>query len=390
MSAPARHRLSSGQLQLLEQVARGQDQQAAVPSLKIPAQEYLDPLRFDLERRAIFERAPILVASSGLLATPGSYARTQVLDMPVLLTRDKQGVLRAFANVCMHRGTMLCTDVDPKIGGRIVCPYHAWTYGLDGKLIGVPKREAFPELDLSEHNLVELPAMEVGGLIWIGLKPGADLDFSEVAGSFAEDMDGMGLGDAHVFRRKTYQLNANWKLVQETMLDRYHVTRLHRDSVGRYFEDVPETSDMVGPHVRAVSGRLNFSLDDIDEDFAVSRRRTAFGYVSYPTGAIVASPRYISLCIVRPLSVERTDVDFYLLAPEPPADVEAEGKLDASFELMDQVFGKEDFWAAELGQQGLSSGVLTDVLTGGMERRIVMFRDVILDRIAEYERAQFQ
>jgi glycine betaine catabolism A len=129
----------------------------------------------------------------------------------------------------------------------------------------------------------------------------------------------------------------------------------------------------------------NFSADDIHDDFEVVRERGVFGYAIYPQGAIVVSPRYVSLCVMRPISVGRTDVDYVMLITDPPADALAEQKLEKSWDLMNIGFGKEDFWAAELGQKGLSTGSLTEVSLGGLEIRIKMFHDAINARVSAYQ-----
>jgi hypothetical protein len=159
------------------------------------------------------------------------------------------------------------------------------------------------------------------------------------------------------------------------------VLRLHQNTLAKFYDDSPEVSDMIGPHVRSTSSRLDFKPQDISEDFEVVRRKAVFGYILYPTGAIVVSPRYVSLCIPRPVSVDRTDVDYVMLITDKPADEASEQKLEQSFELMDRAFGKEDFWAAELGHKGIASGAIEEMVIGGLERRVQMFHEVLDDRL---------
>ena len=379
-----RHRLSDGQLRKLTEVT-GYEEAAPEFIETIPASEYTDPARFELEKEAFFFNAPFLVGTSAYLPNPNMSFTEEVLGVPILVTRDKEGVVRAFLNVCRHRGTILSTACEPVKGSRISCPYHAWTYALNGQLTGVPKEDTFPGFNKAKYGLVPLPCVEAGGLIYVGLRPGVDLDFSDVTTELADDLNGIGMGDMQVYRKATYHLKANWKLLMDTMLDKYHVQRLHQNTLAKYFDDTAEIGDLVGPHVRSTSTRSNFNPENISPDFDVMRWTSVFGYAIYPVGAIVVSPRYVNLCVMRPIAVDRTDVDFVMLITDPPADDRSKQKLDESFELMDVAFGKEDFWAAELGQKGLASGAIDHMLVGGLERRIQLFREVLHKRLAEYE-----
>jgi phenylpropionate dioxygenase-like ring-hydroxylating dioxygenase large terminal subunit len=378
-----RHRLSDSQMQALAEIPNSREAGIKLGA-SIPARHYTDPQRFEFEKAAIFFREPMLVGPSAYLPKPNTYFSQEILGVPVLLTRDQAGQVRAFLNVCRHRGTVLCPDPGTQSQARLVCPYHAWTYALDGRLVGVPREDVFIGLDRSRHRLVELPCREAGGLIYVGLKADAQPDFSIVDGMLAQDLAGMGMPDMQIFRKTTYELKANWKLLMDTMLDKYHVLRLHQNTLAKFFDDAPEVCHMMGPHVRSASGRRNFVADDVNEDFEIARRRTVFGYAIYPQGAIVVSPRYVSLCVMRPVSVSRTDVDYLMLITDPPSDEEDRQKLEESWALMDIGFGKEDFWAAELGQKGLASGAVCELLLGGLENRIKMFHDAMSGRIAAY------
>jgi Rieske 2Fe-2S family protein len=380
-----RHRLSDSQMQALAEVPGSRESEIKLGA-RVPATNYTDPTRFELEKAAIFFSEPMMVGPSAYLPKPNTRFTEEILGTPLLVTRDAAGKVHAFLNVCRHRGTLLCTEKGTQSGARMVCPYHAWSYSTDGRLVGVPREEVFIGLDRGNHSLVELPAKEAGGLIYVGLKPGVDIDFSDVDGMLAADLTGLGMPDMTVYRKTTYKLEANWKLLMDTMLDKYHVQRLHQNTLAKFFDDSPEVSHMIGPHVRSASGRKNFVPTDINEDFEIARRRAVFGYAIYPQGAIVVSPRYVNLCVMRPIGINRTDVDYLMMITDEPADEESRQKLEASWDLMDIGFGKEDFWAAELGQKGLASGAVSELLLGGHEHRIKMFHDAMNERLEAYQR----
>ena len=111
----------------------------------------------------MIRRAPQYVGLSSRLPGPGSYATDDATGIPVLLVRGDDGRVRSFLNVCRHRGSRVASG--DGAGAKLVCPYHGWTYDCRGRLAGVPDRRSFDGVDLSERNLVELPALEVGGMI---------------------------------------------------------------------------------------------------------------------------------------------------------------------------------------------------------------------------------
>mgnify|MGYP001549759493 CR=1 FL=1 len=136
---------------------------------------------------------------------------------------------------------------------RLVCPYHAWTYKLDGKLLALPRPETFPDMDKGEHGLIELPSIEAGGLIWFAPQEGAD--FSD-ARRLGEDFSAFGMDDSYLFRRKTHTVKGNWKLIMDAFLESYHVTRLHAQTIGPFFKDGVTAGDQIGPRGEGGFGGL--------------------------------------------------------------------------------------------------------------------------------------
>jgi Rieske 2Fe-2S family protein len=134
---------------------------------------YLEPEIVRLEQRAIFERTWQLAGHVSDLAEPGSYLTTEVIDQPVLVVRDHDGEIRAFRNVCRHRGSRLLAG-SGSCGKAIRCLYHGWTYRLDGRLIGVPEGRDIPDLDKARLGLHQVRAEVFCGLIFVNLDPGAD------------------------------------------------------------------------------------------------------------------------------------------------------------------------------------------------------------------------
>jgi phenylpropionate dioxygenase-like ring-hydroxylating dioxygenase large terminal subunit len=385
MDQIARDRVSAsgevtpGQARLLDAMPELADCRYPEVRDAIPASNYIDPARYEAELETVWKGVPVIAAPSSLLAEAKSYHQVTIAGMPVLLTRNKDGVAKAFANVCRHRGMKLCTSTKTEKAPRIVCPYHAWTYDLDGKLIGLPRSETFPGLPKSELGLLELPSREAGGLIWVGLDPEKTYDFSTVDGELADDLAALGLDKSYLYDYATFPVKANWKLVMDSMLDSYHVTRLHKDSLAQFSVDSENQIDRIGPHIRNAAHRSTFERKLVTRRHEELRWIMVFSYIGFPNGIIVVSPHYTSLGVVRPISVGECAVDYYLLAHKKPDSEKAEDRLRRSLQLMTRVFGEEDYWAAAMCHEGLASGTLKEVQLGGMEVQIRMFHDAVTE-----------
>lgn len=375
--------LTVGQQALLDAMPELADIHLPEVRDSIPVSNYVDPSRFAAEMMAVFRRVPVLAGPSALLPEARRYAAVDGAGRPVLLTRTKEGTAKAFANVCRHRGMKLCQPGTPGTG-RIVCPYHAWTYDLDGRLFGLPRPEIFPGLDKNVLGLLELPCVEAGGLIWVGLDADHPPDFSGVQGDLAADFDAFNLKHLFLYDKAVFKVNANWKLIMDSMLDSYHVTRLHRNSLAQFGVDSENMIDRVGLHIRNAAHRGNFERSKITNRFGEMRRMMVFSYVLFPNGIVVVSPHYISLAIVRPVASDRSEVDYYQLYDAPAPDERTAGKMREAFELMERVFAQEDYWAAEMCDQGLRSGAIKELQLGGMEVQVRMFQDAVTACLATH------
>jgi glycine betaine catabolism A len=343
----------------------------------IDADVYVNPARFAAEREHLFRRLPLPVAPSALLR-PGTAMAHDDYGLPLLVTRDLQGEAHVLLNVCQHRGTRLVDTREPVKLASVVCSYHAWSYRLDGCLAGLPRPETFLGLDKKEHGLPKMPSREAGGLIWVGLDRANPPSFAEVTGELAEDLDAFGLADMHLYRRRTHDVAANWKLIIDAFQESYHIQRLHAKTIAPFFAESVTIGDRIGMHMRSGVGRSDYLAANETADFEQLRRAITYTYTAFPATTVIVSPDYVNILVAYPQSVDRTLVEDFMLIPEAPANDKAEDHWHRSFELLDGgVFASEDFRAAALEQVGLASGALPQLLLGGLEQSIRCFHDTV-------------
>jgi glycine betaine catabolism A len=406
---------TSGQLALAQQIADGNTRQGAGITT-VPASRYTDPAYFEAEMAALFRALPKVIAPSALLPKPNMAVPHDGFGLPLLIARDKSGEAHVFLNVCQHRGTRLVEGAEPVCTSRLVCPYHAWTYTLDGALIALPRPETFPGLDKGAHGLKRLPTKEAGGVIWFLPPPqfrhpeldsgsmgqldqsvqaarwtlkrvqgdeGIDDGLFPDATTLGADFDAFNLGGLHLFNRRTHDVAGNWKLIMDAFLESYHVTRLHADTIGPFFKDGVTSGDTIGLHARSAVGRAA-ELADIDMgDWPALRTAVTFTYQLFPATVIVVSPDYVNIMTLMPQSVDRTLVEDFMLIPEAPQTEKAQSHWQRSWDLLDgRVFGAEDFRAVALGQQGLSSGAVDHLTIGTLESGIKRFHDAVEAKLA--------
>ncbi len=217
----------------------------------IPAAPYYDPAWYALEREAVFKRSWLQIGHVCELPEPGSFIRREleVVDASVLVVRGRDGQIRAFHNVCTHRGTQLVAEAEGK-QGNFSCPYHRWSFALDGRLLSAPDFERFG-LTKEECTLPGIALEICGGLIFINFAPAQSL--AEELGDFAARLEQFPCASATNFSEYVYEIEGNWKLTYDNFQENYHLRFIHpRSGAAAAGEEnpfgYPVKYEFQGPH----------------------------------------------------------------------------------------------------------------------------------------------
>ncbi|MGH3493116.1 MAG: aromatic ring-hydroxylating oxygenase subunit alpha [Sciscionella sp.] len=352
----------------------------------LPGQFYTSPEFFAAEQHALLESLWICAVRSAELDQPGTFRTVDVGSESVLITRSRDGSLRAFLNICRHRGARLCTEPSGTVRRSFQCPYHAWTYGLDGKLVAAPNLSSMQDVDRRAYGLIPVALYEWLGYAWVCLADEPPSFTDTVISAVTERLgteqaiDAYGLESLTVGKRISYEVNANWKLIIENFMECYHCATIHPELT----EVLPEFADgfaaqyYVGHGAQFGGESLGFTVDgsagfDRLEGVSAEQDRKYYAITVRPGVFINLVPDHAILHRMFPLAVDRTLVECdWLFAP----DVLASGAdVSRSVELFHRV-NEQDFAACERCQPAMSSrayaegGVLVPV-----EHHIAEFHD---------------
>ncbi|HTK60791.1 MAG TPA: aromatic ring-hydroxylating dioxygenase subunit alpha [Pseudonocardia sp.] len=344
----------------------------APAEMHLSERDYLDPRQADRERAAI-RAATVLAAAAGELPEPGDFLTTRLSGVPVLLARQEDGGVRAFRNVCRHR----CATVVAAGSGRskaFSCPYHGWTYALDGALRVVPDAEdSFPSLDLDDNGLVELPCEQRHGLVWVS--PTASDEPLDVAAYLGSEVDrglaDLGLGDYHFLRGQSFDQPANWKLVMDGFLEVYHVRYLHPTTVGKITISNVFIVDELGEHLRMASARKDIEKlrptgDGTQPEILPGIILT---YALMPNTVLVYVRDHIEAWTVEPHETDpgRCRITLRFLVPQLPESDKARSYWERNWDTVVGAVHDEDWEMARRIQSGLDAGSARPMTLGRNE-----------------------
>ncbi|MEM7701032.1 MAG: aromatic ring-hydroxylating dioxygenase subunit alpha [Pseudomonadota bacterium] len=234
---------------------------------RLPTSDYVCPELAAREWQAFFREHPQFVGLSGDLPEEGSFFTTEDFGTPVLATRAKDGQFRAFVNACRHRGAKVTQEAKGK-SARFTCPFHSWTYASSGELLAVPDQDHFGPIDKPCMGLIELPAQEIAGMLFVHPQPGAELDIASLIGDeLLTEMAGWNYGELTPVAGLDIDMKLNWKLANDTFGETYHFPKLHKNTLGQLYHGNNLAFEEFGRHHRFVTANRRIDdLRDLPED----------------------------------------------------------------------------------------------------------------------------
>jgi len=330
-----------------------------------PVEHYTCDDRFKTEQDKIFRKQPIAIAHVSELAKPGDFISRELGGVPLLITRDKNGSVNAFLNVCRHRGTKL-VDAESGCKHRFSCPYHAWTYANTGELLAAPHFEqGFPGEDKADLSLKTVASQERFGFIWVIADPESSIDFDDYFAGLLTDLEALDIENLAIAAENTEVHKANWKILVEGGIEAYHFRVAHRTTIGSHFEDNLSSYQSFGPHLRSILPRTSMAkLSDETRQNWRLRDHANVLYTLFPTCQLLVQQDHIVWVSSEPLSPGETRIRLVTLASKNDIDDEVHWKRNHAITTMTLA---EDFEIGESIQTTASSGVNANMLFGRFE-----------------------
>jgi Rieske 2Fe-2S family protein len=331
----------------------------------LPARYYTDPSCFAREMDLLFRRMWICAGRSEEIETPGQFVLRDLAGDSVIVTRSAAGQVQAFHNVCRHRGTRLCTDPTGTFAGGIQCPYHAWTYGLDGRLIGAPHMEEVPHFRKDDYPLHRVHADEWDGHVFLNVSKDPS-PLRQQLGDLPSKFSPWNMRDLRIGRRIVYDVAANWKLIIQNYNECLHCPNLHPalNRLSHYLsgENEPIRGSYMGGRMDLRPGVDTLSLDGscpraLLPGLSPEDRRRVYYYAIFPNMLLSLHPDYMMVHTLWPVAPGRTInvCEWHFQQSE---------LAKPSFEAADVIdfwdmTNRQDWHVCELSQAGISSRAYT-------------------------------
>lgn len=348
----------------------------ALSERRHPARAYTDPERFAQER-LLLRRTPQLVGYASELPKPGTYVSKDVMGTPVLLTRAPDGAVRAFVNICQHRQAPVAEGCGA--ARRLVCPYHSWTYDLEGKVVGIPGREGFEEARRGDLRLAELQATEYAGFLWVGLDDDVPLDVPGHLGDLGPELESWQVGTWAPVGEKKLDTPIDWKLALDTFAENYHFATVHKATFATVARSNCTVFDAFGRHHRLVFPMLGVEANaQVPEEQWEPLHAMVVIYALFPNIVLSVTPVNGELFRVYPGDRAGHSITYHQNAA--PIDVEKDGELEGAHAVFEYAHGTvrdEDYTLAARVQANMDSGRQAELLFGRNEPGLHHRHDVL-------------
>jgi len=351
----------------------------APSQMRVPIAAYIDEARFQDERKAVFFESPIAVALSIEVPGSGDFQTQTVMNIPLLITRDSEGKIHCFINVCRHRGAKICSAENGH-QSRFTCPYHAWTYSNRGELIGIYGENSFGEVDRDTMGLTELWCEEKAGIIFVCLTTQKSFDIDDWLGGFSDKLHDQDLTNWHIYESR-YIAGAGWKATMDGYLEVYHHDSVHGKTVGPHTVGNLLVHDTWGPHQRMAFARKNIS--ELNESESASWgspeqyiRVVHSVFPNLSISAILGGQCLVGFIYPGETSAKTVTRQLILSAQTPTTD-QAKVALEAFSQMTLQAVRDEDYVLVATVQEALQSGANESFLIGRNEPAVQHYHRMI-------------
>jgi len=339
---------------------------------------YADPQHLAREQQILFRQHPILMGFASDWAKPGAFRTDEYTGVPILVVRGRDGRLRAFLNVCRHRGAKVAQGCGE--ARAFSCPYHAWTYDLSGKVIGIPDERCFPNVRNERPSLTELPLCEKYGLVWVIPTPAANgstgFDIEPWLGGLGSELASYGFDCWVFYDKRVIPETMNWKILVDTFHEGYHIGFLHRQSLGSILHGNVADFEAFGHNHRLTFPRKKLErLKNEPEDSWDLMWNTTLIYLLFPNTVLMLQGDHVELSRIFPCEgrVDRAVMELALYVPRAPITQEERTHWDKNMQLVLDVVTGEDFPAGRSIQIGLTSGAQTHTVFGRNEPAMIHY-----------------
>jgi phenylpropionate dioxygenase-like ring-hydroxylating dioxygenase large terminal subunit len=348
-----------------------------------PVSTYTCPEQAAREQQRFFRDQPLFFGLSCELPNPGDYRADDLSGVPILVVRNGEGRLRAFLNVCRHRGAKVASGAGS--GKRLfVCPYHAWSYDLDGRLTRLAPEGGFSGLTCAERSLVPLPVAEKHGLIFVQASPGGEIDVDALLAGLGPEIASYGFADYSHFTTQTLAKDMNWKLVIDTFLETWHVVTLHKATIASIFQPNVNAFDAVGRNGRLIVPRRSLleNAKEPEERWDLLTH-SAIIYQLFPNALLVWQRDHLETWRAFPVggATTRCIAEAALFTPEPAVTDKAKGHWERNMDLLMRTVDEEDFPVCLDIQRGVTAGAQSHITFGRNEPALAHYHRGICEAV---------
>lgn len=351
---------------------------------QIGADRYTSKERFAKEQALIFREFPIVVGPIGQLNNAGDYFLHDLTGLPIMVIKSKDGEIRAFLNMCRHRGVRLLEAAGGHIKRNIVCPYHAWSYDTAGCLKGVFHPQGFDGVDADSHSLIELDCWVRLGMIFVVPAPNAKgrFEIDQWLKEVYAITEGFEFGALHPYHFTSSRLDCNWKLLVDGALEGYHFKIAHAKTIGPYFLDNMSLATENQRHSSIIfPKRAMKKMEETPSSEWELRKGANILLHIFPSTIVLIEPDHLMVVCSFPIDEKTTQSKSFMLLPSEPSTEKEREYWDLNANIFWNAI-KEDNEMAVLQQQSFNGYSQTNMTVGSYEKLLVQFENLVDSALA--------